>query len=297
VISASDCAARLVLGTAQFGLDYGIGNQSGQTPQAEAVAILETGYAHGLRVLDTAAAYGDCEQRLGSIGLERWGVISKLPPMPDDVGNINRWVRASAEASLLRLRIPRLHGLLLHRPEQLLGPRGAALFAALLELKEHNLTQRIGISIYAPEELDQLCARYEFDIVQCPFNLMDRRLIDSGWLYRLRDFGTELHVRSIFLQGLLLLSPSARPAKFSQWEGLWSDWEHWLQQNAMTPLQACLNYALSFPEIKSIVLGVDKASQLQEITGIIGLAMPPVPGYLQSNDIRLINPARWNELQ
>ena len=296
MISTSVCAARLILGTAQFGLDYGIGNQAGQTSLSEATSILETAHAHGMRVLDTAAAYGDSERRLGAIGLESWGVISKLPLLPDEVVNIRQWVKESAEASLLRLKVPRLHGLLLHRPEQLLGSRGAALYAALLELKEINLTHRIGISIYDPGELDQLCKRYRFDIVQCPFNLIDRRLIDSGWLYRLRDLGTELHVRSVFLQGLLLLSPAARPAKFSRWEDLWSNWQRWLEQSAMTALQACLNYALSFPEIGNVVLGVDKKSQLQEIIGIIGLGTPVVPKYLQCTDPRLINPSYWNDL-
>jgi hypothetical protein len=105
-----------------------------------------------------------------------------------------------------------------------------------------------------------------------------------------------LHVRSVFLQGLLLLPPAARPAKFSRWAALWSNWQRWLEQTAMTPLQACLNYALSFPEIGNVVLGVERTTQLQEIIGIIGLAMPTVPKDLHSTDLRLINPSRWNEL-
>jgi len=297
VKSESYCATRLILGTAQFGLNYGIANRAGQTTLSEARYILQTAQVHGMRVLDTAAAYGDSERRLGDVGLERWGVISKLPLMPDEVGNISQWVKESAKASLARLKVTSLHGLLLHHPEQLLGSRGGTLYGALLELKESNLAQRIGVSIYDPGELDRLCARYRFDIVQCPFNVMDRRLIDSGWLYRLRDQGTELHVRSVFLQGLLLLSPTARPAKFSRWEELWSNWQRWLEQTAMTPLQACLNYALSFPEIGNVVLGVEKASQLQEILGVIGLAMPAVPQDLQCSDLRLLNPSCWNDLK
>jgi aryl-alcohol dehydrogenase-like predicted oxidoreductase len=296
VKSVSDCAARLILGTAQFGLNYGIANRTGQTSLREATAILEIAHSHGMRVIDTAAAYGESERRLGDIGLGRWSVISKLPLMPDAAGNIRQWVNQSAEASLAHLKISSLHGLLLHRPEQLLGSRGAALYAALLELKENGLVQKIGVSIYDPAELDQLCKLYRLDIVQCPFNPIDRRLIDSGWLDRLRDLGTELHVRSVFLQGLLLLSPAARPAKFSRWQSLWSDWQRWLERTAMTPLQACLNYALSFPQIANVVVGVDKTSQLQEIMGNIGLAMPEVPKELQSTDFRLINPSCWNEL-
>jgi aryl-alcohol dehydrogenase-like predicted oxidoreductase len=125
---------------------------------------------------------------------------------------------------------------------------------------------------------------------------MDRRLIDSGWLYRLRDQGTEVHVRSIFLQGLLLLSQQARPAKFSRWKDLWLTWEGWLERSALTPLQACLNYALSFPEIGHVVLGVDQVGQLQEIIEVIGCSIPEVPQDLRCNDLRLINPSCWNDL-
>ena len=294
--SESYSAARLILGTAQFGLNYGIANRAGRTSLGEAKCILEAARTHGVRMVDTAAAYGDSEKRLGEIGLEGWGVISKLPLVPEEVGNMSQWVKESAKASLFRLKVPRLHGLLLHRPEQLLSARGAALYAALLELKNEDWVQRIGVSIYDPAELDELCSRYRFDIVQCPFNLVDRRLIDSGWLYRLRDQGTELHVRSIFLQGLLLLPPEARPAKFSRWDELWTIWQSWQKQAAVTPLQACLNYVLSFSEVGNVVLGVDNVSQLQEIVGAIGRAMPAVPQGLQCKDPRLINPACWSEL-
>jgi aryl-alcohol dehydrogenase-like predicted oxidoreductase len=294
---ASHSATRLVLGTAQFGLNYGIANRAGRTSLSEATYILEAARSHGMRVLDTAAVYGDSEKRLGDIGLEGWGVISKLPLVPDGVTNIGRWVKASVEASRSRLKVPSLHGLLLHRPEQLLGSRGASLYAALLDIKDRKLAQRIGVSIYDPGDLDELCSRYRFDIVQCPFNLLDRRLIDSGWLYRLRDHGTELHVRSIFLQGLLLLSPGERPAKFSRWDDLWTIWESWQKQTSVTPLQACLNYALSFSEIGNVVLGVDNVRQLQEIVGAIGDEMPAVPKELQCRDTRLINPSCWDDLR
>lgn len=276
-------------------MDYGIGNRTGRIALDEAKSILERAQAAGMRVLDTAAAYGDSEQRLGDLGVERWRVISKLPPMPDGC-NIGDWVGESAGTSLRRLRIPALYGLLLHRPEQLLGSRGAELYAALTELKAENLTGKIGVSIYDPAELDQLCARYHFDLVQCPFNILDRRMVDSGWLSRLQEMGTEVHVRSVFLQGLLLFSPAARPAKFARWNSLWCDWHRWLEQTAIGPLQACLGYVLSFPQIRNVVLGVDKESQLQEIIEVVGRTMPEVPASLQSGDPSLINPSRWNEL-
>jgi aryl-alcohol dehydrogenase-like predicted oxidoreductase len=287
----------LVLGTAQFGLNYGIANHAGQTTPNEARHILRLAASRGVRIVDTAVAYGDSESRLGDIGLQNWGVISKIPGVPDTTANVRHWVKESVESSLSRLRIVRLHGLLLHQPEQLLGPAGPALYAALLELKNDGLAQNIGISIYDPSELDELCLRYDFDIVQCPFNVLDRRLIDSGWLYRLREQGTQLHVRSIFLQGLLLMSRQARPAKFSRWSDLWSTWEQWLERSTVTPLQACLNFALSFPEIRHVVLGVDHVRHLQEILAAIGRELPAVPENLRCRDLDLINPSRWNTLQ
>jgi aryl-alcohol dehydrogenase-like predicted oxidoreductase len=297
VTSLNHSVSRLILGTAQFGLNYGIANRSGQISIQEAKDILQVAHSRGIRLVDTAMAYGDSEQRLGEIGLQGWGVISKITSVPDDVDNIERWVMESVKASLSRLRVRKLHGLLLHDPQQLLRPVGALLYAALLQLKSDHLVEKIGVSIYDPAELDQLCSLFRFDIVQCPFNVLDRRLIDSGWLYRLRNQGTDLHVRSIFLQGLLLLSPETRPVKFSQWDALWSTWQSWLKQAAVSPLQACLNYVLSFPEIDGVVLGIDGVKQLQEIFGTIGRALPAVPPDLQCNDVRLIDPSGWSNLR
>lgn len=288
-------AARLVLGTAQFGLGYGIANRTGQIERNDATRILQLAQAQGMRAIDTASAYGDSEQRLGELGLRGWHVISKIPAVPSDACDVGRWVRESTMVSLARLKIGSLHGLLLHRPEQLMGPMGPSLYAALLELKSEGLVQKIGISIYDPGELDQLCHRHRFDIVQAPFNVVDRRLFDSRWLYRLRELGTELHVRSIFLQGLLLMALDTRPAQFSRWADLWSNWEQWLDRNGVTAMQACLGYVLSFPQVDKVVLGVDSVNHLQQILQAIGLPAPTVPVDFQRNDLSLINPSAWSQ--
>ena len=104
-----------------------------------------------------------------------------------------------------RLNTINLYGLMLHRPEQLLGPYGEEIMSALLSLKKSGTVQKIGISVYSPDEFTELFSEYDFDIVQCPFNLIDRRLVNSGWLAKLKALGVEVHVRSSFLQGLLLM--------------------------------------------------------------------------------------------
>ncbi len=285
---------RLALGTVQFGLPYGVANRRGQVSLDEARAILKHAEAAGLDTLDTAVAYGNSEQRLGEIGVPQWKVVSKLSAIPEGCSDVAAWVGASVAASLQHLQVRRLSGLLLHRPEELLGAQGDLLYAALTRLKDDGLVQKIGVSIYDPEELNALCVKFRFDLVQAPFNLLDHRLIDSGWLARLSKQGTEVHVRSVFLQGLLLMRSADRPEKFNRWQSLWDRWQQWLATTKLTPLQACLRHALAQPEIDRVIVGVDSLNQLKEILSANEGVIPEVPAELRANDRDLINPSRWN---
>ena len=284
---------KLALGTVQFGLNYGVANQQGQVSQDEAKAILEHAWSSGMDTLDTAIAYGDSEQRLGDIGIKNWRVVSKLPAVPVQSGDISHWVTSSVTESLQRLKVTRLYGLLLHQPQQLMGRDGDELYRALQQLKDDGLIQKIGVSIYDPAELDLLSSRYQLDIVQAPFNIMDRRLIESGWLARLTRQNTELHVRSVFLQGLLLLKTNARPEKFNRWQTLWKRWDTWLAERNLHPLEVCLAYALSFPEIGRVIVGVDSSKQLIEILGASTAVSAEWPHDLWTDDIDLLNPSHW----
>ena len=288
--------SRLALGTVQFGLRYGVANTSGQVSSGEAAAILQQARAAGIDTLDTAIAYGESEQRLGEIGVEGWRGVSKLPAMPDDYADVAGWVQEAVECSLRRLNIHRLYGLLLHRSQQLLESRGEDLYAALVELKDQGLVGKIGVSIYDPGELDLLWPRFQLDLVQAPFNILDRRLETSGWLARMHQAGTEVHVRSVFLQGLLLMEADHRPEKFSRWQLLWDRWDQWLNDQALMPVQACLGFVMSRPEINRIVVGVDNRKQLQEILSAAEVRIPTLPATLMIEDLDLINPPRWDTL-
>jgi aryl-alcohol dehydrogenase-like predicted oxidoreductase len=286
----------LVLGTAQFGYAYGIANQSGQVSRDEAAAILDHAWKMGVHTLDTAIAYGESEQRLGEIGIARWRVISKLPAIPDSCADVAGSVQEWVMGSLKRLRIPKLWGLLLHQPHQLLGPQGDALFEALLAIKDQGIVEKIGVSIYDPGELDALCSRYRLDLVQAPFNVLDRRLATSGWLHRLRQAGIEVHTRSTFLQGLLLMEASKRPTRFDRWHSLWVEWDRWLEGQALTPLQACMGFVLSHPEIDCVVVGVDSLRHLQEILRAANTKDVSVPLSLATDDLQLVNPSNWAKI-
>lgn len=285
---------KLAIGTAQFGMRYGISNVSGKVSLADGEAILKYAASTGIDTIDTAMAYGDSEQVLGNIGLEGFNVVTKLPEIPDYITDIEGWVIKSVKDSVSRLGVECLYGLLLHRPGQLFGPKGVEILSALRLLKELGIVKNLGVSVSAPCEFDALFDIYDFDVVQCPFNLVDRRLINSGWLEKLSTAGVEIHIRSSFLQGLLLIPRDSIPSKFKAWNILWDDWDRWLCANKASPLEACISYVLSFPEITRVVVGVETQSQLVEIIGAAsGTSINSYPD-ISSDVTDLINPANWN---
>jgi aryl-alcohol dehydrogenase-like predicted oxidoreductase len=285
--------SRLALGTAQFGLNYGIANKCGQVTKFQTKAILRLLMQRGIDMLDTAIAYGESESCLGEIGVENFQIITKLPLIPEDCVDVVSWIKEQIQASFKRLKVKQIYGLLLHRPNQLLTNYGKAIYQALQELKAIGQVQKIGVSIYNPEELKALISQYKLDLVQAPFNLVDRRLQRTGWLQRLKDNDIEVHCRSIFLQGLLLLAKHEFPAKFAPWWGLWNKWQDWLEHSSVSAIQACLLFPLSFAEIDRVVVGVDNVSQLEEIIVLTkcnnSIAFPD----LSCEEEKFISPIHW----
>jgi aryl-alcohol dehydrogenase-like predicted oxidoreductase len=284
---------RIALGTVQLGMAYGVANATGQVSEDDAHAIVSHAVRSGIDTLDTCVTYGDSEQRLGRFGIQDCRVTSKLPALPDDAHDVAAYVTDTVEGSLRRLRIGKLHGLLLRRSSDLLGQRGAAVYEALVALKKRGLVEKVGASIYDPSELDALAGACKMDLLQAPFNIFDRRLETSGWLARLSRAGVEIHTRSVFLQGLLLMAPQKRPPTFGRWEPLWERWDSWLDAVSLSPVQACIGFALSRPKIDRIVVGVDSVNQLQEVLDAVDAPRVDWPGALMSEDLDLINPTRW----
>ena len=287
---------RLALGTVQFGLPYGVANKSGQVSRAEAKIMARLAFENGIDTLDTAMAYGESEKYLGEIGMENFKVVTKLPGIPNGCLDINNWIHEQVSSSLVRLGVDQVYGLLLHKSEDLLGPNGRELYRALDSLKEKGLVKKIGVSIYSPNELEALKNDFIFDLIQTPFNLIDQRLLHSGWMKKLKDSGVEIHTRSVFLQGLLLMKEIDIPPKFSPWKHLWKKWHDWLAENNVSALQGSLAFPLSFPEIARVVVGADSHQQLKEIINATSNLLNTGLPSLLSADENLINPVNWSKL-
>jgi aryl-alcohol dehydrogenase-like predicted oxidoreductase len=275
-------------------MPYGVDNHEQMVSREEAKSIVTCARALGFVVLDTAIAYGESEARLGEIGVDQWRVVSKLPEIPQTCASISDWIHQSVLGSLRRLGTGKLYGLLLHEARQLAGPHGEAIYDGLSAVKQLRLVEKIGVSIYAPAELDELCPRYALDLVQAPYNVIDRRVVTSGWLARLRAAGTEVHARSLFLQGLLLMSAASRPATFRRWQPLWNLWHRWLDEQELTALQACLGFALRQAQFNHFVVGVDSVAHLNEIAAFASARTAMPPDALASEDVDLVNPSRWS---
>jgi len=286
---------KIGLGTVQFGMSYGIANHAGKVSQSEVFNIIQLAKERFISTIDTAMNYGDSESTLGSVGMETFKVVTKLSKVPEDLDSIDNWISEKIATSLKNLKISSLYGLLIHYPEQLLDTKGKEIYAALRKNKEKGLINKIGISVYSPESLFDLIKFFDIDLVQAPLNLIDRRFVNTGSLKKLKDKNIEIHTRSAFLQGLLLMKKSERPEKFNIWNDIWRDWDFWLNSNKISPVIASISYPLSFSEVDQVIIGVNNYEQLKQITDNLKGDKLNLPD-LTSTDIRLINPSLWGDL-
>lgn len=281
---------KLALGTVQFGLAYGVANSTGQVSASEVREILCAAAEAGVDTLDTAIAYGESESCLGRVGVSDWKVISKLPGLPENV-DVHSWVQGHVEASLARLGLQSLDGLLLHRPRDIIGPQSEAYISALLKIRDEGRTKAVGLSIYSPDDLDLIFPLFQPDLVQAPYNVFDRRLASSGWLSRLNQEGVRVHTRSAFLQGLLLMNAPRRPPWFEPWRRMLDRWDGACKESGLSPLSLALGFVLGQAEIERVVVGVDSADQFRQLKDAqaISSALPD----LELTDLDLIDPSRW----
>jgi hypothetical protein len=288
----------LSLGTAQFGLPYGVANQNGQIPYREAEKIIQFAEDNSIPYLDTAIAYGISETVLGEIGVANFKITSKLPQFPNNE-RVDSWIERLVESSLNRLKLNQLDSLLLHRSNDLLSDYGEDAIETLNRLKQSGLIANFGISIYSVSEIEECLSRYDFDTVQAPLNLIDRSLIQSGWMDKLKQKKIQIHTRSVFLQGLLLMDPSTRPKKFNKWNKIWEVWDGYIQNSKSKRLDVCLNFIKTIDGIDRVIVGVDSLTHIKEIfTSYISPNKLEISEliYMNSEDTDLINPSHWNQL-
>jgi aryl-alcohol dehydrogenase-like predicted oxidoreductase len=280
---------KLALGTAQFGMNYGISNTQGQVSISEIKHILMFAQQQKIQVIDTAAAYGESEQRLGQCieNKDTFSIITKIPPL----NNTHQPITPVIEKSLINLKLNHLYGVLFHRTEDLTANR----YGELKKLQQRGIIKKIGVSVYHPQQAFDVISQYPLSLIQVPLNLFDQRFGQSGCLDWLVQEKVEIHARSLFLQGLLLMAAEKRPAYFQQFLPFFERFDNYIKQLALNPLTLALQVIPNYPQVSQFVIGVCSQQQLLEIIQhYAALADNPIDITALNCDLQgLINPSLW----
>lgn len=282
----------MILGTAQLGLNYGISNKAGQPSIEQSRELLETAYNNRVRILDTAFAYGDSEKVIGKLNKNRFKIISKLPDLSrNQFSQEYNDILGFLQKTLENTNQKHLYAYLLHTADNL-NNNGKVLWSKMLDFKEKGLTKKIGYSLYSPKQLDLYFKQYKPDIVQIPMNILDREFQRTGWLKKLKDNGVEIHIRSVFLQGLLLMEYEDQMLKFPDSQKVWISLKQEFIKNQISALDYCLGFIKGIQEVDEIVVGANSSNELEEIMASNSI-LKSVPTGLASSDERLIYPFNW----
>jgi aryl-alcohol dehydrogenase-like predicted oxidoreductase len=282
---------KLSLGTVQFGIKYGLNKKKINSKNIKKIIR----YVSKIKIkkIDTAISYGMSEKNLGLFFLKNYQVTTKIPAYKNSYGDPKEWTRSQIKKSLSLLKLKSLHGVLFHNPDDLFSKSGKKIYKELQRLKKNKLIKKIGISIYNFNKLDRIIKSFKIDIVQAPFNIIDRRLLKS-LLFKLKKKNRiEIQVRSIFLQGLLLKNLKFKNEKFSRYKNIWTTLHSWLSINRYNIIDVCINDCLRY-NLDTIVIGFENLQQLKRVINYNKIDNLRLPSNFSSNDINLINPAMWN---
>lgn len=288
---------KLVLGSAQWGLNYGVSNTLGKTSPGELLKIAEVANKYNLNHIDTASAYGDSHSMIAKYFSAETKVITKLPAIgsasiceQEFANKMNIYLNDCMKS----LNRRRLYGLLIHDTKDLEGNYSKQLIDFLSSIKKAGLVSKIGVSIYSEEDLCNACNLYDWDLIQVPFNVFDQRFKNNSHIEKFRRRGGEIYARSIFLQGLLLSNPHQIPIQLRKWLPQLSDWHIFCKRIDMSSLQACISLAFNEDWIDYCILGIAASSQLEENIRLIKDSIPINCEFLaQRNSLELIDPRSW----
>lgn len=283
--------SKIVLGTVQFGINYGINNRSGQVMPEEVVKILQMASENGIQTLDTSSAYGTSEKVLG-YALDQtklnFNVVSKYPKG-------GACVKETFLQSLQDLGIKSLYGYLVHHFD--FFQEKPEIFKDIRQLKEEGKIQKIGFSIYTPQQLQYLFDhKVQFDLIQFPYNIFDRQF--EPYMPQLDDNGVEIHTRSAFLQGLFFKDTDTLSEKLKPLKKYLDILHQYCQQHHITVEELALGYVLANTYVKGALIGVDNHIQLESNLKVASkqLSQDNI-NFIKSIDIQekeLLNPVNWN---
>jgi len=283
---------KIILGTAQFGLDYGVSNKHGKTGPLEVSEILKLGNKLGIQELDTAPSYGDSEQILARNFSDDFLVNSKLIPC----GRIQDVISRLDES--IQLFGKNINTIYIHDILDLNKSSYVEVLNRLYELKEKGIIKRIGVSVYDEKGLDLVSKYLNPDVIQVPFNIYDNRFMNSSNISSLTDTGCKIHIRSVFLQGLMLIPPNELPVKFNNIVDKQTALYEYAYKCGYSIYYMCLLWVLSQEWAEKIIVGINNLDQLKELSEAVNKIEAEENNKVSFerfsiDDLMVINPVNW----
>ena len=284
---------KIILGSANFDQIYGI--KKNFIKKSEIKKLFDLALKNKIKTIDTSPLYNKSEKIIGLLNNNRFKIISKIPKPPKNIKreNIKKWLKQNVMISLKNLKIKKFECLLLHNANSLLCKNGDEIYKGIRNMKINGFTSKIGVSIYDFNVLDKILKKFKFNLIQVPFNILDQRLVEKGWLKKLKKRKIEVHARSIFLQGILLLKHNQLPKKLIKLSKKLMVWENWLKKNKFSSLQVCLSFVLNQRQLDGIVVGYNNTNQLNQILKLKQIKNNFSLPNLNIKDKKLIDPREW----
>ena len=277
---------RLVIGSANFTQKYGADQI--KLNYKEKKKILNLAKKNDICEIDTAKAYLKNKDIFLNID-KKFKFSTKI--MPDSKWMSLEFCQKKLEDHFKNLNTNKIETLLFHDFKILFTKAGVNIFKNLEVLKKKKYFKKIGLSIYDTNCLHYINSNYNFDVVQCPYNILDKRILTTGWHDKLKNQGIEIHIRSIFLQGLLVNKSVYKKNYFKKWQKLFFNWFKNLENNNISPIDYCLSDLLNY-DFNKIIIGINDSKNLKEIINFKTIGKNKMINF-NISDTKLIDPRNW----
>jgi aryl-alcohol dehydrogenase-like predicted oxidoreductase len=286
-MNKNELKKRFIIGTANFTQKYGADPK--EIDNKEIKKILNLAKKNKIYKIDTAKAYLKKKVIFEKID-KKFKFLTKITPDP-------RWIslefcQIQLENHFKTFNKNKVETLFFHDIKFLFTKNGLKVFENLELLKKKNFFQKIGVSIYDPNCLKFLTTNYNFNVVQCPFNILDKRILMSGWFDKLKDNDVEIHARSVFLQGLLVNKLVYKKKYFKKWKIFFFEWFRYLENNNISPIDYCLSNLTNY-DFDQIIIGVNNHNNLNEIINFKMIKKNIKLINFNLDNIELIDPRKW----
>jgi aryl-alcohol dehydrogenase-like predicted oxidoreductase len=286
--------SQIILGTANFGREYGVANKGKLFSSEEAMGLIRWAQTIGINHFDTALAYGVSNEILGAYLDQSLGPIvdTKLDEKSCQSRDL---IVNTVKETMKKLRVNQLSVLYLHNEELLMGSLAPEISIGLKEVLKLGLAKKIGVSVYS-EAAVIACKKVlpELSVFQVPENICDRRLISSMSIQKLAENGNSFMIRSIFLQGLLLMEPTLIPQELELAKVNVRELNNFANKNSLSVMNLCVAYANSISWASGIVIGVASLNQLKEIRASSSALPAGWEAAISTLPAEIVDPRNWS---